>query len=199
MLYHNYWEKVLGSQVKVKILRALLRYPAKKFTIRELAKFIGVSHTPVLRSLNDLQGMNLINLEKHGTANLLTFNAESHLHQVLADLFSFEQQTANHLITQLKSTLPPVKMAVLFGSVPKAAEKMDSDIDLLIIAEDKKKIEKELDEKQLSAIKEFGNLLSPLILTLSEFKKKKHAPFAKDLIKSYVLIKGEDLIKRHWI
>lgn len=199
MLYHQYIETVLGSQVKIKMLRALLRHPSKKFTIRELAKFIGVTHTPVLRSMKDLQGMNLINLEKHGTANLLALNTSSHLYPILNSLFSFEHETLKNLINKLRALLPPIETAVLFGSLQKGAEKIDSDIDLLIITENKKEVKQALDKNQARFIQEFGNILSPILLTLSEFKKKKSAAFAKEVIKDYTLIKGEDMIRRHWL
>lgn len=199
MQFHNYLEKTIGSKVKVKILRALFRHPSKKFTARELAASISATHTPVLRSLGDLQGMNLIRLEKHGTANVLELNTACHLHPILKDLFSFEQQTLEHAVNRLKTALPPVEMAALFGSLQTGTEQMDSDIDIIIVTEDKAKTENELDAKHPEIIKEFGNLISPIILNLHEFKRKKDTPFAKDLAKNYTLIKGKDLIARYWL
>jgi hypothetical protein len=42
MLFHNYIETLFGSKVKVKALRTLWRFKEKEFTIRELAKFLGI-------------------------------------------------------------------------------------------------------------------------------------------------------------
>lgn len=191
----------MGSKVKIKVLRTLLKYPSKKFTVRELAKLAEVSHTPVLKSLADLQRMNLISLEKHGTANLLALNVKSHLYSALQELFAFEKETKTALEQKIRQTLPPVKMAILFGSVQKGNEGLGSDIDLLIVAKDKnevKNIEKRLEDYRVKIIEMFGNLLSPIILTEEEFKKKKSKPFAEDLVKDYKLIKGEDLVKKWW-
>ena len=54
MLYHNYLESLLGSRVKVKILRTLCRHRGKESTVRELADFLDVSHIGVLKALEDL-------------------------------------------------------------------------------------------------------------------------------------------------
>ena len=48
MLFSDYLGTLLGSKVKIKILRALFRFRTKTFTLRELAKYINVSHTAVL-------------------------------------------------------------------------------------------------------------------------------------------------------
>ncbi len=198
MLIHKYLERVVGSKIKVKIVRAMLRFPGKSFTVRELASFIKVSHTPVLRSLGDLEGMNLIKIEKHGTASLLRINKESCLYKPLKDLFLFEEKTKENLIEALRLALSKVKMAVLFGSIQKGEERMDSDIDLLIVTDNKKKARKELEKQRIKIINKFGNVISPIILTEEEFKKKKNKPFAKDILKDYCLIKGEDLIVKYW-
>ena len=198
MILHYYWETVLGSKVKVKVLRTLCRFPTKRFTVRELAKQMGVSHTPVLKSLADLQGMNLITLEKHGTANLLTLNSKSHLYPLLKQLFSFEQETKANLEQRIKTILPPVEMAALFGSVQQGGEKMNSDIDLLIVSKNKKEVEESITNSRKTIIEEFGNLLSPLIFTVEEFKRKRNKPFAKDLIHHYKILKGQDLIQKWW-
>jgi hypothetical protein len=45
MQFHDFVEMLFGSKVKVKVLRTLWKHGEKEFTIRELAKFLGVSHT----------------------------------------------------------------------------------------------------------------------------------------------------------
>jgi len=195
MLFHKYWEKVLGSGVKIKALRVLCRFPGKRFTIRELAKVSGVTHTPLLRSLADWQGMNLIRLEKHGPANLLTLNTQSHIYPFLRDFFYFERKSQERLVQILKKSLPSVQMTVLFGSVYKREEEMNSDIDLLIVAKDKKKTGEDIFQLRGKTGKEFGNHLSAMIFTEKELKKEQNKPYMQELVKDYLLISGKDLLK----
>ncbi len=198
MLLHHFWETVLGSKVKIKMLRVLCRYPAKKFTVRELARLAHSAHTPVLKSLPDLQGMNLIRVEKHGTANMITFNAKSHLWASLQKLFTAESGLKNELKREIAIIAPKVEMAVLFGSAAQGTEKMNSDIDVLIVSNNKQEIKRALEEARKNMAEEFGNLLSPLVFTEKEFKANRNKPFARDLSKSYEIISGKDLIKRWW-
>lgn len=198
MLLHHYWEPVLGSQVKMKVLRVLCRYPSKSFTLRELAKLAFVVHSPVQRAVRDLEGMNLIGKEKHGTASLITINQKSVLYPHLKALFVAEEQTLPTLQQLIKKFIRPAKMVILFGSVQKGTEQMNSDVDLLIVTNNKKKLLKSLDSYRPLFSEQFGALLLPIILTEKEFISKRNKPFAKDLMQHYTLVQGEDLIKKRW-
>ncbi len=198
MIFKNYLEKVLGSKVKIKIIRTLFRFPEKRFTARELANFIGASHTPVLKSLPDLEGMNLISVEKHGNSKLIKLNKKSYICDSIKGAISNETSAKERLIFKIKKIIPSADMIVLFGSIQKEKESMKSDIDLLVVSESKKKIYDTIIGKQKSIIDEFGNNISAIVLTKKELIKKKNKPFAKDLLKNYRLIHGEDLIKKYW-
>ena len=186
-------ETLLGSKVKVKILRALFRFQTKTFTSRELAKHINVSHTAVLKSLTDLQGMNIIKVESHGTSNLITLNKESYLYNELKKLFDFEHETLQNLKAELQEISIKAKSVVLFGSVVKKKEKFNSDIDLLIITQNKLRANEIIAKKQEIFSKKFGNVISAYIMTENEFKRKRNAPFVKDLLKDYIVIHGKKL------
>lgn len=193
MLFSNYLEVLLGSKVKVKILRALFRFQTKNFTSRELAEQIKVSHTAVLKSLADLQGMNILRIESHGKSNLITLNRESYLCDELRGFFNFEYETLNNMIEELREILPKAKSIALFGSIPMKKENLNSDIDILIISEDKSKINGAIAKNQEYISKKFGNVVSAHIMTEKEFKKKKNSPFIKDVLANYILIKGDRL------
>ena len=193
MLFSKYIETLLGSKVKVKILRALFRFQTKTFTSRELANHIYVSHTAVLNSLTDLQGMNIIKIESHGTSNLITLNKESYLYDELKNLFDFEHETLQNLKAELQEISIKAKSVVLFGSVVKKKEKFNSDIDLLIITQNKSRANDIISKKQEIYSKKFGNVISAYIMTENEFKRKRNTPFVKDLLKDYVVIHGEKL------
>ena len=193
MLVNNYLEILLGSKVKVKILRALFRFQTKTFTSRELAEQIQVSHTAVLKSLADLQGMNIIRIESHGKSNLITLNRESYLYDEIRKFFSYEYESLNHLIEELREILPKAKSIALFGSIPMKKEKLNSDIDILIISRNKSKINEAIAKKQEYVSKKFGNVISAHIMAEQEFKKNKNSSFVKDILSNHILIKGDKL------
>lgn len=193
MLFNAYLEVLLGSKVKVKILRALFRFGAKAFTSRELAKYVKVSHTAVLKSVGDLQGMNIIKIESHGKSNLIALNKESCLHNELKRLFDFELETIQRLKEEIKRILPKAKSAALFGSIATKKEGLNSDIDVLIISHDKIKINEIIAKNQELFSKLFGNVISAHVMTEGEFKKKRGTPFIRGVLESHILIKGDEL------
>jgi len=193
MLFNVYLETLLGSKVKVKVLRALLRFETKTFTLRELAEHVKVSHTAVLKSLGDLQGMNIIKIESHGTSNLATINKESCLYKELKRLFDFEVQTIQQLKKEIKTIFPKVKSLALFGSIAMKKEGIDSDIDVLVITQDKSKINEIIAKNQESFSKQFGNVISAHIMTEGEFKRKINTSLVKDILESHILIDGDEL------
>lgn len=184
-------ERVFGSKVKVRILRAMFRFSGKTFTARELADFIKVSHTPVLKSLDDLQGMNIITIEKHGTAKLLRLNRDSALYNHLKKVFDMETQPINDL-KEVFSDISAVSIA-LFGSIAREEEDMNSDIDLLVISNNKRAARKILIEKQNYISKTFGNVLRPYIITEKEFRKKRDSRLIMNIIKNHIMVKGAGL------
>jgi len=193
MLFNNYLETLLGSKVKVKILRALFRFQTKTFTSRELASNIKVSHTAVLKSLGDLQGMNIIKIESHGTSNLITLNKDSHLIADLNRLFNSETGTLQHLKDELRKILPQAKSIALFGSVAAKKEKLNSDIDVLIITNDKGKAAGMIAKKQEEFSKKFGNVISAYIMTKNEFNRKRNTDLVKSILENHIMIDGEEL------
>ena len=146
-------EMVLGSKVKVKILRIMFRFPDKTFTGRELAGLTKeVSSMAVSKSIRDLTSMNLVGMEHHGNSNLLKLNKSSYLFEPLKSLFLAEEATIIRLKEKIKKhlNLPCIKTAAIFGSVAKGNEEINSDIDLLIISSKKQEPNIEKFEKKLN-------------------------------------------------
>lgn len=193
MQFQDYMEKLLGSKAKIKILRVLYRFPGKEFTTREISRLIGISHTGVLKSLKDLEDMNIIEVGTHGKAHLLKLNAESFIVIKILKIFEVERETFKHLIDELrKSTIDMNATSIaLFGSIAKKNEDPMSDIDLLVITHDRMSAEKRISELQNKFVKMFGNSISPLIMTPEEFKGRKK--FTEDVLNHSVLIKGKKL------
>lgn len=193
MLFHDYMEKLLGSRTKIKILRALHRFPGKDFTTREISRLIGISHTGVLKALKDLEEMNIIEVGTHGKAYLLKLNKESFLAGRILKIFEVEGETLGHLIKELRKSTEGMNVIsiALFRSIAKKNEDTRSDIDLLIVTRDKINAEKRISELQRKFVKKFGNSISPHIMSPEDFKSREK--FTEDILKHSILIKGKKL------
>ena len=198
MRLHNYLEDVLGSRVKVKVLRELFKYSPKPFTGRELASSIkDVTHTGVRKALGDLLSANIIKIEHHGQSNLITLNTKSVIYDMLVTLFGEESKTFSHdFIYELKKAVPSgVISCAVFGSVARGAEKPDSDIDLLFVTDNEQLVHKFVEDKLQAFISGYGNAISPYIMSKAEFTRKKNTAFVRGVLEKYKLVKGEDLWK----
>jgi predicted nucleotidyltransferase len=193
MLFHNYLEKLLGSKTKIKTLRAAFRFPGKSFTTRELSKLAGVSHTGVLKALGDLEEMNILHVETHGRANAVRLNEESFLAQHLQHIFKLERETVSHLVEDIGKSFSGFEAAsiALFGSLAKGDGGPRSDIDLLIITEDKNGAEERTGALQEKLAWKFGSSVSPHILSPREFKKER--AFRKEVLGHHIMVGGKRL------
>ncbi len=195
MLLHKYLEKLLGSKAKVKILRALQRHRGKEFTVRELADYINISHTGVHKALIDLYDMNVITLKSVGKSHTVTLNEESHTRDLLEYLFKFEEETLRALQSLINNYLcsqPNISSAAIFGSVARGEEEPRSDIDLLILSNDREKAEVAVSELQVEVSRKFGNPLTTYIITREELEGRK-IPLMKEIQEQHIMICGETL------
>ena len=195
MLFHNYLEGILGSKVKVKLVRALLKNPNRVYSGRELARQIQeISHMAVFKSLKDLVAFNLVKLEYHGGIQLIRINKKSYLYKPLKSIFYYESITRNKLIKLIKKTFSKYKeieAIILFGSISRGNESIDSDIDLLIITKDKDKISDIVADYQKKITEKFGNVMSATIMTGEEYEKKQNLRLIKYIKKEGILVLGK--------
>jgi len=193
MKYYHYLENIFGSKIKVEILRSIYKFGNKRWTIRELASYNHKSHSVINYAITDLENMNLINLERHGKSTLITLNNNSILIRLL-EVFDFERNTLNELINDIKKLLNKKTIScILFGSIARKQERPNSDIDLLILAKNKKLIQDLIYEKQKYFTEKYGNIVMAQIFTKKQFNK--NLPFAKTIGEDYIVIIGEDILK----
>ena len=195
MLFHNYVETLLGSKVKIKVLRTLWRYKEKEFTIRELAKFLGVSHTGVKKALDDLDRANVIRIRTLGRSSAFKLNANSFGASVVEKVFGMEGSALSELRDMVRRRLesPLVISAALFGSVVEGSETPRSDIDVLVVTDQRGKVEEVIVDLQKDVSERFGNSISAYYVSEGDLKKKRSQPPVKQALENHVLICGKPL------
>ncbi len=134
MRFTNVIENVAGGKAKAKVLTALLLFPAKQWTGRQLALHAGVSQTQASLALAGLKREGLAQSIAVGMAKSWKLNREHFLVKWLQPLASARQELQQLLRTRLlkRLDLRQVEKVVLFGSVARGAEAPESDIALYI-------------------------------------------------------------------
>jgi predicted nucleotidyltransferase/DNA-binding transcriptional ArsR family regulator len=195
MALHDYVAEILGSKANVRVLRALVRYRGKVFTVRELARAADLSHPQASKVLKGLESRGVVRLQPIGRANQVSLNDESYvLKSVIEPLFAAEGDTVNSLASAIRPFFEDERIAsvAIFGSVARGVEKETSDIDLLIIAEDSDLANERAAAATVASLSAFGHALSPLILDRKRFAKNGGGELEKSILAHYTLVYGID-------
>ncbi len=179
MKFHETLEDILGSKIKIRILRLFYRTRGS-YTGRETAKLVEFSQDATQRALNDLTRHGLLRRDYVGTSYNYYLNEDHMLvGKVVNKAFFAEQNSIREIAKIFKEQLGGVfQKAVIFGSVAKKKERPDSDIDILIVISDgieTDAIEDELNEAANLATAASGNPVMPIVIQAGEYEKKKKA------------------------
>jgi predicted nucleotidyltransferase len=179
MKFSENYEKIMGSKPKLQVLKHVLS-TGFEMSGRELARITDLSHMTINRILKYFYSINLVKMRRYGRTYAWTANEESYLYKKLKTVITGMKEIdplpdlKNFLLK--KTQMPGIIRAYIFGSVGKAKEAADSDIDYFVIVKDarvKHELEEKLAQAGLECIRVFGNSLSPYILTVNEYEEKK--------------------------
>lgn len=193
---HDYVAEVIGSKASIRVLKALVRYRGKVFTIRELAKTAGLSHPEVSMVVKELERRGVVKLQPVGRAHQVVLNEESYvLKSIVEPMIAAEGNTLNSLVSAIKPFFKEkgITSVAIFGSVARGLEKRASDIDILIISADKEVANDCAAKAGAVALSMFGLGLSPLIMDEALFSRKRGGDLVKSILASYILVGGKDL------
>lgn len=200
MRFHQPLSYILDNRIKVDILRFLLK-TAAEWSGREIAKELKISPAACHKALKSLYYEGIVFLRAVSHTHLYRLNQQHLITQnFLKPLFQQELQGVNNLISLINLKVKRVDAGIislaLFGSILAGKEKPHSDIDLLVIVKretDKPKTEKLLSELDSLLTVKTGNILSPYIQTVEEFRRKHKRGLSviKNIINSHLLIRGK--------
>ena len=199
MRFSKSLDDILKHQSNIKILRFLVNSRAE-LSGREISRQVGLSHPQCHKTLKELSLQGIVSFRKIGRSLVYKLNDEHYIvTNLLFPLFKQEKLLLRHLAKKLTDALKtPITSVILFGSIAKGTEKPDSDIDLIVITPDKKSYKKarsNLREAEVSTTRKFGNRVSTMLLTASDFRNKYvHGwPLAKDIREEGKVIYGKNL------
>jgi predicted nucleotidyltransferase len=158
---------------------------------REIASILKVSHMSINRTMRELADLNFVNFITVGKAHLWKVNQKSYAYKTLSELIkgvSDIKEPIEGLKKTILKELPKslVKRIMLFGSIAKGMEEVNSDIDIFILVKDKQskgKIESSVEKLSNICFDIYGNRLAPYVLTEQEIKQKKNLKIISEIDK----------------
>lgn len=193
MLLHRYLENVLGNKASITLLRTMINYQGRIFTIRGLAEEAKVTTNEAALTIHDLERFGIVKIQPVGRAYQLELNKRSHiLDKIIEPIIKSEKNTMSEMIELLKKYLDTTKIfsAAIFGSVVTGQEKIDSDIDLLVVSNDREHAIKQISEVTEQVFSIFHGSISPIVFTKKEFKAKQKESLIRSIIDNHILICG---------
>lgn len=159
-------EKIFATS-HAQVLRFLARRVGQLLYEREIAAGTGVSRSAVNLATRDLDRIGLLIHERRGRMNFYTADAHHPFVRQFKVLDTIAQ--LEPLLHQLR---PLSRRIVLFGSCARGTDTTDSDIDLFILASDRKQVIAMISQADL------GRPVQPVIVNNQEFitmKENDHA------------------------
>jgi predicted nucleotidyltransferase len=172
----NPLDDLLGTRTKVRLLRALVPLE-RPLSGREAARLAGVSRI-ALKALEELAAAGILNQDEATAQHLFTFNRRHHLARVIEQLFDAERRFAATVFDRLGEAVEAaeaVESAMVFGSSARGEAGPGSDLDLLVVVrgqEAREGVHAALMELAPGFSSDFGVRLSPVVLTLEQFRQQ---------------------------
>jgi predicted nucleotidyltransferase len=133
------FEKLNITPLGLQILTFLARNPDKQFYIREIAKNVDKSVGGAHKTLKSLKEMDFIKENKSGK------NIYYQINQMNPSIKNFKIFVTINELTILVNKLKEIsKKIVLFGSCATGEDTSDSDIDVLVLTDEKEKVNKKI-------------------------------------------------------
>lgn len=176
----NALDNILGTTTKVRLLRALLPLQAP-VSGREAERLAAVPHYSATLALRDLVALGVLRRTTTPGTHLYEINREHDLVPALTALFEGESARLALLRETVESALSAanlegtVSSVILFGSAARGDARPDSDLDLLVLANDR--LRSEAADEFLAAVSDrlharLGVRASVLALSISEAQKR---------------------------
>jgi predicted nucleotidyltransferase len=164
------------------LLRLFFGHPDRGYTLTDLIGLAQAGRGAVQRETARLVQAGLISHEGERRGSLYRANADSPIFDELCSIARKILGPADVLRTALAPLEPRIRLALLFGSVAQGVDRADSDIDVLIVADDL--MLEEVFEALAEAEQTLGRRISPTLYTSEEFDRRRaeRGPFVTEVL-----------------
>ncbi len=173
MRLHQPLDDVLGSSVRVKVLRTLTTGPERGLSTPAIASRAGTSIVQALAALDRLFRTGVVAKERIGKTFVWHLDVRHALGSLSWQLFQKEGELLRRIRDEIRETMQgidPVRAAV-FGSAASRAEGLSSDLDLFVEVRndsEKRQVRRRLSELGARLLLEFGIALNDVVVTVRE-------------------------------
>lgn len=125
---------LLFKEYRRRVLGLLLLHPERAYHVREIARLTGTVAGTLHKELSKLADAGLLVKMAQGNQVAYQANRNNLIFEELASILRKTSGIANVLAEALAPLAPQIDFALVFGSVASGKARVDSDIDVLIVA-----------------------------------------------------------------
>lgn len=197
MVINNLLQYIFSAPSNISVLR-VLNSRVVGITGRETARTAKLSIRTVQNVLAHLEALGIVNRTIGGRDHLFVLNRKNQIvSKLITFLFEFENNFSKEIISLIKKNLgKECSSLILFGSVARRDETLDSDFDLCIVYNKNKfKIDNIVSELRDSLYSNYKITLAPFYILESEFKKRalKNLSPINSILKEGIVISGKSI------
>jgi len=173
------------------ILAILDENPKREYHLHELGRLMGKKPGVFQRGINSLEKGGLINSRRQGNLRLFRINENHPLHKEIMALVR-KTYGIEALLREAVMNIPGIRIALIYGSYARNKMRADSDVDLLIVADDPK-TEDILVEALDGIEKTLQREVNYRIYEIEDFERKRESgdPFLQEVLSGeHVALKG---------
>ena len=176
---------MIFNTTSMKIIQYFFNNPYEQIHLRGLSRKTKTSIYSTKTIVDELVKQNILVEHRWGNQRSLKPNMENRFFLQLKIAFSIKKIQDSNLIKILEDKIPAVSSITLYGSTAEGKDDYKSDIDLLIIGQDKK-IDISIYEKKVN--KE----INLLIMKWSDWREhaSKDKPFYREIVKNGIVLYG---------
>jgi len=163
-----------NNKQRIRILKFLLSNKTKEFTIRAISKQVSVDYKTIYLNVQQLIDENIIISKRAGQTVLCSISQKKFNQDILDAEFSrradlLRNKNIYALFNRIKEVKSPFFILLVFGSCASGKTRKESDIDIMLIADEQ------------NVIKEINDIIStiPLKIHLADFSSKEFLSMLK--------------------
>lgn len=168
-------ENILSSKSKIKILRMLCKNPEREFCLADIVKGTVSSFGTIHPAMKDLVSSRIVSVRKLGKSKIYKVNKSSIFYPMVSGLLTVQEKAIfEKIISKFFGKLgyKDVKAVILFGSFARGDFTEESDIDILLITDNKAELKKRVDRLTKEFLEKYDVDIMPVYFTEKEFKER---------------------------
>ena len=181
----------LMPPVRRRLLALTVGAPDRWWFLSELAGALGTRPSSLQRELDSLTAAAILVMRREGRRTYYRANENNAIFDELRGIVRKTMGIPHEISASLAPVERKLALALLYGSVARGEERADSDVDLLVVADDLTL--EELYRRLAPVEKKLGRKVNPTLYTRDEFRRKlgKNAFLKNVLSGDHIILSGD--------